>query len=577
MSVDAFYDSDLEHTSTPVQPDAESDSPFPAQIPPTVDNISSIVPPPQTSAKSFVLKGQRIKITRQLKVDNLLCFTTVPPTFDVPRTPTAILLDLSGSSHLLKKADGNFMSVDRFIRTENQESWDGSGAHAKGDAWAHNSTSNSNEQFKCRRHTLTCNGIDKCQFLDPELFVGLERFGADKNAMRELWNHELDQNEAEAASPSGIIASACGKQYIIGCSKWKRSETGSHLYWPMPPNVDEDVLRFVMENEGHRGEVVKELEQLRTGGLAGVRLESRHPSERPSGDATTSPPAVDLGPVDTGASTSGPHYNIESLGPKEGPFWEPELGTTHVATVHDAVGAGNQIFLDVDRVNTLNTFIPAENCSAVNQTELHTIFGHSILNFDSIPSALSDHSLESEDIAFDTTLTDLNPQFFNEFLVDLNSDSFSTQFPDAGSNFGPQEYYNDHEFSITEFSRADDDGLEYIAPPTEILNQSGLRASQELPPLPAPPLAPSPSSAELEEPANDPVDGGPDCTIAPRDIDLYLNERNIVPGKCQRTQSTRATDAAVSRLAKRGPRASAQLISIATGDVNRRKIDAQGD
>ncbi|KAJ6523777.1 hypothetical protein DFH09DRAFT_1096449 [Mycena vulgaris] len=156
---------------------------------------------------------------------------------------------------------------------------------------------------------------------------------------------------------------------------------------------------------------------------------------------------LDLGPVDTGASTSGPHYNIESLGPKEGPFWEPELVTTHVATVQDAVGAGDQIFQDVDRFNTLNTFIPAENCSVVNQTELHTIFGYSILNVDSIPSALSDHSPESEDMAFDTTLPDLT------------------------------------------------------------LNQSGLRASQELPPLPAPHLAPSTSPAELEEPVNNPVDG----------------------------------------------------------------------
>ncbi|KAJ7835324.1 hypothetical protein B0H14DRAFT_2590317 [Mycena olivaceomarginata] len=45
-------------------------------------------------------------------------------------------------------------------------------------------------------------------------------------------------------------SSAYGKQYFIGCSKWKRSETGSNLYRPIPPNVDEDVLRFVMENEG---------------------------------------------------------------------------------------------------------------------------------------------------------------------------------------------------------------------------------------------------------------------------------------------------------------------------------------
>ncbi|KAJ7351628.1 hypothetical protein DFH08DRAFT_806344 [Mycena albidolilacea] len=204
---------------------------------------------------------------------------------------------------------------------------------------------------------------------------------------------------------------------------------------------------------------------------------------------------------------------------------EPEL-VTHIATVHEAVGAGDQIFLDVDRVDN------------------------------SIPSALSNHSPESEDIAFDTTLTDLNPQFLDKFLANLNPDSFSTLFPDSGSNFRLQEYYYNHGFSITQRSEADEDGLEYIAPPTENFNQSGLSASQELPPLPAPPLAPSPSPAELEEPVNNPVDGGPDHIIAPRDIDLDLNERNIVSGKRQRTQSTRAADMAVSRPAKRGPHAS---------------------
>ncbi|KAF8198855.1 hypothetical protein K438DRAFT_2115658, partial [Mycena galopus ATCC 62051] len=250
MSIDGAYASDLGHNSAQAQPDADADSPFPARIPP--------------SAPSLVTRGQQIKITRQLKVDNLLYVTRVPPTFNVPRTTTALLLDLSASSHLLKKPDGGCMAVDSFIQAENQDSWDGSGAHTKGDAWVHNFTSNPNEKIRCRRHALTCNGITKCQFLDPELFAGLERFEADENAMRELWNHELDQNEAEAASPSGIIArfynriqsskcaiqcdgvpvlvrlthasSAYGKQYFIGCSKWKRSETGSHLYWPMPPN-----------------------------------------------------------------------------------------------------------------------------------------------------------------------------------------------------------------------------------------------------------------------------------------------------------------------------------------------------
>ncbi|KAJ6589488.1 hypothetical protein B0H19DRAFT_1058502 [Mycena capillaripes] len=120
--------------------------------------------------------------------------------------------------------------------------------------------------------------------------------------------------------------------------------------------------------------------------LAGGHLESRRPSEPSSGDATLSPPALDLGPIDTGARTFGPPYGVESLGRRVS-FWEPGSVTTHVATVHDAVAAGNQVALDVDHINTLNTY--------------------SILNSDLSSSALSDRSPENEDVAFDTTLTPL--------------------------------------------------------------------------------------------------------------------------------------------------------------------------
>ena len=58
----------------------------------------------------------------------------------------------------------------------------------------------------CRRVDLTCNGVDVCEFLDPALFADLERYVPDEEAMRELWLHEVDQNEAEAASHTAIIA-----------------------------------------------------------------------------------------------------------------------------------------------------------------------------------------------------------------------------------------------------------------------------------------------------------------------------------------------------------------------------------
>lgn len=41
-----------------------------------------------------------------------------------------------------------------------------------------------------------------------------------------------------------------GKQFFIGCSKWTRAEQFNHRYLPIPNNVDEQVLRFAMDNGG---------------------------------------------------------------------------------------------------------------------------------------------------------------------------------------------------------------------------------------------------------------------------------------------------------------------------------------
>ncbi|KAJ7826965.1 hypothetical protein B0H13DRAFT_2440016 [Mycena leptocephala] len=264
MSVIEIMDSDSENDA---EPNTES-VPSVAAVLPKVEDLSGVQPLTHLAANSNTAKGKgkakksaQIVITRQLKVNEIVHCTSVPSTFDVPRKPTAMLIDLSGSSHLL-----------------NQESWDGSGGHAKGDVGVRGFFPDVEREVWCRRATLKCNGIDKCEYLDPTLFAGLERYEADEEAMRELWNHELDQNEAEAASPFGVIArfftriqnskckvecdgvpilvplthhlSAYGKKYFIGCSKWKRSEKGCHLYWPMPPNISEEILRFVMQNQG---------------------------------------------------------------------------------------------------------------------------------------------------------------------------------------------------------------------------------------------------------------------------------------------------------------------------------------
>ncbi|KAJ7190595.1 hypothetical protein B0H12DRAFT_1306538 [Mycena haematopus] len=45
-------------------------------------------------------------------------------------------------------------------------------------------------------------------------------------------------------------ASSYGKKFFIGCSKWSRNQRFDHIYWNIPSNVDENDLRFVMENNG---------------------------------------------------------------------------------------------------------------------------------------------------------------------------------------------------------------------------------------------------------------------------------------------------------------------------------------
>ncbi|KAJ7893384.1 hypothetical protein B0H14DRAFT_2559794 [Mycena olivaceomarginata] len=236
ISVIEFHDSDSEPDDSPAQPETQSNSSLPIVVPKS-EETPVVIPRNPAPANSVVARGTetlKIRITREETVDQIVYPTAIALSFDVP----------------------------------NQEYWDGSAGHTKGDVnvygfpSADGITPDLKTKIGCRRVSLTCNGIDKCEFPDPTLFAGLERFEADEETMRELWNHELDKNEAEAASPFGIIAqyaarrysvhhsSVYGKQHFIGCSKWTRSETGQHLYWPMPPNVDEDILRYVMENEG---------------------------------------------------------------------------------------------------------------------------------------------------------------------------------------------------------------------------------------------------------------------------------------------------------------------------------------
>ncbi|KAJ7894512.1 hypothetical protein B0H14DRAFT_2559288 [Mycena olivaceomarginata] len=93
--------------------------------------------------------------------------------------------------------------------------------------------------------------------------------------------------------------------------------------------------------------------------------------------------------------------------------------------------------------------------------------------------------------------------------------------------------------------------------PGDLDSWSGLRLSQELPRL-VPSLSTPPSVCTEPDQSitnKSAVDPQPeDDDIAPRDINLSFDERNIVTGKLRRTKSIRVTDpnAADSRPAKKG-------------------------
>ncbi|KAF8145124.1 hypothetical protein K438DRAFT_1992171 [Mycena galopus ATCC 62051] len=220
MSVEVIeiHDSDSDDPGSVAIPaarsTASSGNPFVPPLPKVevVDlSISLYSPPPATvpdtkperkkrgKGKGKLRQPQQIAITRQEKVDHIVHSTSVPTTYDVPRAPTALLVDLSSSVELLRAPDGRIVSLDTFIRAQNHESWDGGAGHTAGDVNVAGFTSNFSEKIRCRRCHLTCNGIDTCEFFEEEIFDGLERYEADEQGMHELWDRALDQNEEEAA------------------------------------------------------------------------------------------------------------------------------------------------------------------------------------------------------------------------------------------------------------------------------------------------------------------------------------------------------------------------------------------
>lgn len=89
---------------------------------------------------------------------------------------------------------------------QDQDSWGGPNGHSAGDADTAGFFPDLTKTVRARRCHWTCNGVHTCEFIDPRLFAGCQRYEPDEAATRELCKHELDANEREAASAPGVIS-----------------------------------------------------------------------------------------------------------------------------------------------------------------------------------------------------------------------------------------------------------------------------------------------------------------------------------------------------------------------------------
>ncbi|KAJ6483448.1 hypothetical protein DFH09DRAFT_1106895 [Mycena vulgaris] len=219
-----------------------------------------------------------IKITREPGGNEIIPIATVPDTWTVPITPIAYLVDASGSKALLTTT-GKVFFLDTFIRAEVSRMNDlhisyclltnaagprilaGINRPPRGDVQVKGLTPDLNEKVLCRRCQFYCDRVNTCEFIDPDLFAECQPYEPDYEAMKELWNHELDSNEREAASATAIIsrvrydgvptlirrscgAPVSGQTLFVACPKLSRAQKFDHVYWPIPAKAGEKVLQY---------------------------------------------------------------------------------------------------------------------------------------------------------------------------------------------------------------------------------------------------------------------------------------------------------------------------------------------
>ncbi|KAJ7898296.1 hypothetical protein B0H14DRAFT_2557328 [Mycena olivaceomarginata] len=169
----------------------------------------------------------------------------VPTTYNIPRTPTALLGDLSrimspgteGLAILL-----GMLMLPALLRTSVKRS-------AVAVAIL-NATVSTHVNFSTKRYWTGLNVMKRMN-------KGCKNSGTVHWTKTRKKQRQLQELYVVPDLPVQLLCShyaievpsTHGKQFLVGYSDWKRSEQGKHLYWPMPWNIDEEDMQFVLESD----------------------------------------------------------------------------------------------------------------------------------------------------------------------------------------------------------------------------------------------------------------------------------------------------------------------------------------
>ncbi|KAJ6474737.1 hypothetical protein DFH09DRAFT_1343071 [Mycena vulgaris] len=229
------------------------------------------------------MEMQEITITKQFRVPEIREVTKLQSSWDIPRTEIgegfAYRLNLTSDERGWIDPKNEPLSMAAIIKSEDQDSWAGgsAGSIVKATKVA------ALDGVLCQVAFHNCQGVYVCSELDMSLLDGHERYEADDDEMRELFEAEREVNVRETSSVAiqaaafykEIHTKKCphvdatglqctgipvyrklremnldGKHGFIGCQNYRAGDSRTHRFTTIQRNVKEDYICELLSNDG---------------------------------------------------------------------------------------------------------------------------------------------------------------------------------------------------------------------------------------------------------------------------------------------------------------------------------------